>query len=70
MITRLGHKDDVIAQKAAYLISKSAKKPVCVVAGIHVDNITEAEISQIVENSIALVDEFISREVQYVRVSP
>ena len=45
VVTRLGHKDDAIAQKAAHSISKSTKKPVCVIAGVHVSNITEAEIS-------------------------
>lgn len=33
VITRLGHKDDAVAQKAAYLISKSVKRPVCVIGG-------------------------------------
>lgn len=59
VITRLGHKDDVVAQKAAHLIGKHTKKPVCVIAGIHLDNITEAEIKQIVENSDKLVTRFI-----------
>lgn len=68
VITRLGHRDDMIAQKAAYLVSKLTLKPVCVVAGIHLDNITEAEIDQIVENSSVLIDEFINREVQYVKL--
>jgi hypothetical protein len=31
VITRSGHKDDVVAQKAAYSISKHTKKPVCVI---------------------------------------
>jgi hypothetical protein len=60
VITRLGHKDDSIAQRAAYLISKHLKKPVCVIAGVHVDNITEAEISKILENSSSAVEKFIS----------
>ena len=60
VITRLGHKDDAIAQKAAYLISKHLKKPVCVIAGVHVENITEAEISKILENSANVVEKFIS----------
>ena len=60
VITRLGHKDDAIAQKAAYLISKHLKKPACVIAGVHVDNITEAEISKILENSVSAVEKFIS----------
>ena len=60
VITRLGHKDDTIAQKAAYLISKSIKKPVCVIAGIHLDNITKEEIDKILENTVRAVEEFIS----------
>jgi len=60
VITRLGHKDDVIAQKAAYLISKTYKKPVCVIAGVHLDNITGEEIDSILENTANLVEEFIS----------
>lgn len=60
VFTRLGHKDDAIAQKAAYLISKRLKKPVCVIAGVHVENITEAEINKILENSLSAVEKFIS----------
>jgi hypothetical protein len=67
VITRLGHKDDVVAQKAAHSISKSTRKPVCVIAGIHVDNISEIEISQILENTDSLVAEFITKEVQSVK---
>lgn len=60
VITRLGHKDDVVAQKAAYLVSKATKKPVCLIVGIHLDNVTEAEIAELLENTDRLVDEFIS----------
>ena len=60
LITRLGHKDDAIAQKAAYLISKAYKKPVCVIAGVHLDNITEEEIDRLLENSFNLVEDLIS----------
>jgi len=63
VITRLGHKDDSVAQKAAHSISKSTRKPVCVVAGIHLDNITDAEIDKILENTRGLVDEFITKGV-------
>ena len=59
VITRLGHKDDAIAQKAAYAISKSTKRPVCVIAGIHLDNITEQEIDKLLENASFMVEEFI-----------
>ncbi len=59
VITRLGHKDDAIAQKAAHSISKSTKKPVCVIAGVHLDNITTQEIDEILENASFMVEEFI-----------
>ena len=59
VITRLGHKDDAIAQKAAYLISKSTRRPVCVIAGIHLDNITKEEIDKILENAEIAVEKFL-----------
>ena len=59
VITRLGHKDDAIAQKAAYAISKSTKRPVCVIAGVHLDNITGEEVDKLLENAGLMVEEFI-----------
>lgn len=59
LITRLGHKDDAIAQRAAYLISKSSRKPVCVIAGVHLDDITGEEIEKLVANANLLVETFI-----------
>ena len=59
LVTRLGHKDDAIAQKAAYLISKNTKRPSCVIAGVHIDNITEEEIRQSLQNAHALVEDFL-----------
>lgn len=58
VITRPGHRDDVIAREAAYKLCKSLKRPVCVIAGIHLDSITADEIADIVQNCAALVDEF------------
>ena len=60
VVTRLGHKDDVVAQRAAHSISKNTKKPVCVIAGIHIHNITEEEMKQVLENTNSLVDELLS----------
>jgi hypothetical protein len=57
--TRLGHKDDAIAQKAAYTISKSTRKPVCVIAGVHVENITPQEINEVLVNAEGVVEEFL-----------
>ncbi len=60
VITRLGHKDDAIAQEVAHLIAKQTKGPVCVIAGIHIDSATESEINKILDNARALTNEFIS----------
>jgi hypothetical protein len=57
VITRLGHKDDAIAQRAAYLISKSTHRPSCVIAGVHLDDIVESEIAQILGNAESLISE-------------
>jgi len=65
VITRLGHKDDVIAQKAAYLISKHTKRPSCVIVGIHLDNITDEEIQKFLENADPLVKDFLKRREQH-----
>lgn len=59
VITAVGHKDDAVAQKAAYSISKYTKRPVCVIAGIHLDNVTKEEINKLIENVSIMVDEFI-----------
>jgi hypothetical protein len=56
VITRLGHKDDAVACHAAHKLCKLLKKPVCAIAGIHVDEITEAEISEILRNCDKLVE--------------
>ncbi len=57
--TRVGHKDDALAQSAAYAISRSTRRPVCVVAGVHLEDITTAEITQIVANAKTAVDKLI-----------
>jgi len=59
-ITLLGHKDDVMAQKAAYTISKHTKRPVCAMAGIHIDNVTEREIDEIADNANRAIEELIN----------
>jgi hypothetical protein len=62
LITRRGHKDDVVAQRVAYLVAKSTKRPACVIAGIHVDDITEIEINEIIGNVENLTNKLIKRE--------
>lgn len=61
VITRLGHRDDIVAQKAAYVISKHTRRSSCVITGIHVDDITEEEIQRILENADALVNDVLKR---------
>jgi len=61
VITRLGHKDDAIAQEVAHLIAKQTKEPICVIVGIHIDSATESEINQILNNARVLTNDFISK---------
>ena len=55
VITRLGHRDDEIAKRQAYLIARHTKKPVCVISGVHIDNITTQEIKEILSYSNSVV---------------
>jgi gallate decarboxylase subunit D len=61
VITRLGHKDDIIAQKAAYTISHATRQPVCVVTGVHLDDISIDEINRLVENASLVVQDLIQK---------
>jgi len=69
VITRLGHKDDALAGEAAYLLSKSIKRPVCVIAGVHVANITGEEIDKILANTKIAISEIIDVCSQQKRVN-
>ena len=46
----LGHKDGVVAQKLSETLSAGLNKNVVVVAGIHIDKITERGIAKVLEN--------------------
>ncbi len=65
IITRLGHKDDHVAYNAAYKLCRRLRKPVCVIAGIHVDNISKEEIAQITRNCDALLEKGIESICNY-----
>ena len=69
VITRLGHKDDALAGEAAYLLSKSIRRPVCVIAGVHLDNITKEEIDKILANTKSAISEIINVCTQQKRVN-
>jgi hypothetical protein len=68
VITRLGHKDDALTRDAAYSLSKSIRRPVCVIAGVHLDNITREEIDEILANTRAAISEVINVCTQQERV--
>ena len=61
VITRLGHKDTVIAQSAAYSISRATGKLACVVAGVHIDAITAEEIDEVLQKTDMLVVELLAK---------
>jgi hypothetical protein len=69
VVTRLGHKDDSLAGEAAYLLSKSTRRPVCVIAGVHLDNITREEIDKILANTKIAISEVINVCTQQRRVN-
>ena len=55
IITRRGHKDDHVASRVAYQLTKATKLPSCVIVGIHIPAITDDEIKIVLNN----VDEII-----------
>jgi hypothetical protein len=69
VITRLGHRDDALAAEAAYLLSKSIRRPACVIAGVHLDNITGEEIDEILANTRIAISEIINVCSQQKRVN-
>lgn len=57
----VGHKDDVVAKEAAERVSSALNTNVVVAAGIHWDDIDEAGITCVMENSRELVEMIIER---------
>lgn len=60
VITLPGHRDDEVAKKQAHRIARHTMKPVCVVAGIHLDNITVEEIIRFQAEADKLVQSFLN----------
>jgi len=52
----LGHKDYVVAQRVSELLSSKLNRNVVVVAGIHIDRISERGIEKVVKNCDKLTD--------------
>jgi len=53
----LGHKDQVIAQRVAEVLSSGLNRHVVVVAGFHVDRISEKGIEKVIKNCDRLARE-------------
>jgi gallate decarboxylase subunit D len=64
VITRLGHKDDSVANRAAHDLCKQLGAPVCAIVGIHLDKITSEEIAQISQNCDKLVKKFVNSAIE------
>ncbi|WP_054200101.1 hypothetical protein [Clostridium baratii] len=59
LITVTGHKEDVIVQRLAKLLSKELNSTVVVCCGIHIDNISFEDIISINETIDNLIEEFL-----------
>ena len=53
----LGHKDHVIAQRVAEMLSSRLNRNVVAVAGFHIDKITQEGIARVIENCDELANE-------------
>jgi len=61
VLTRISHKDDVVAVGAAYRLAKAGKCAVCVIAGIHIDHATLDDIEVTQQNAALVVDMLVER---------
>lgn len=56
VVPLLGHKDDEAAKPVAELVARLCNQPVAVVAGIHIDRATTADIDLLKKNTGAALD--------------
>jgi hypothetical protein len=59
VVTLPGHRDDEVAKKQAHIIARHTKKPVCVIAGIHLDDINLEEIKALQDEVDRMVQAFL-----------
>jgi hypothetical protein len=55
------HKDYIVANDAAYKISKVTGYRCIVVVGIHIQNASQFEIKKLLENSKKCIDKFLGK---------
>ena len=58
--TRVGHKDDALAKKAACDLAKALCKVVVVIAGFHIDQASKEQIRQVLDNCQQLIIQIIN----------
>jgi len=61
VITLRGHRDDEVAKKQAHIIARHTRQPVCVIAGIHLDDITKEEITATLDEVDKMVAKLLKR---------
>ena len=61
IITLPGHKDDIVCKIVGEKISKKLNKNVCIIAGIHFDNLTKSEINEILALCDKLADKILEK---------
>lgn len=59
VVPLLGHKDDEVAKPVAEQLARLCNQPVVVVAGIHIDQATAADIDLLKENTCAALDKLV-----------
>ncbi len=61
IITLPGHKDDIVCKLIGEKISKKLNKNVCVITGIHYDNLTKEEIEEILNLCNMLINKILEK---------
>ena len=61
IITLPGHKDDIVCKLIGEKISKKLNKNICVITGIHYDNLTKEEIEEILNLCNMLIDKILEK---------
>jgi hypothetical protein len=59
VLTRSGHKEEIVAREAARRLAGSLRSPVCVLAGIHLPDASRNEIARLVRNAGSAVTSLI-----------
>ena len=59
VLSSAGHREDKLAHELSLKVCRSLRRRVCVIAGIHVDDITPEEIADVLTAARAVTNQFI-----------